>query len=68
MKCQEYQFPRGDQLNRVKINRLICGWELLVPETWEVYENDWPKTIRRGAIRFAWKRARHITRMVSALK
>lgn len=44
----------GDQ---VEICKLFCGWELSVPELWEVYETDWYRVLRQRAVRFAWKRA-----------
>lgn len=43
--------------DRVEVCKLFCGWELLVPELWEVYETNWPKVLKQCAVRFAWKRA-----------
>lgn len=60
MQCRNNPISTREQA-KTEICKLFCGWESLLPETWEIYETDWYKALRK-CIRFAWKRAQQQNR------
>lgn len=56
-RCRNnFEYTR-EQKGQVEIRKLFCGWELLIPETREVFKTDWYKVLGECAKRFAWKKA-----------
>lgn len=62
MKCRNNLRYIQELETQAEICKLFCGWELSIPELWDVYETDWYNILRQCAIRFAWKRAQQPNR------